>query len=69
MAANIDSLNAAIIHLANSYKIVYIDIHAALSTTTGVYVSKYTSDGLHFSDLGAQTVATTIYGRIHRLGY
>jgi lysophospholipase L1-like esterase len=69
MAADINSLNAAIIHLANSYKIVYIDIHAVLSTTTGVYISKYTSDGLHFSDLGAQLVATTIYARIHRLGY
>ncbi|HEX7491055.1 MAG TPA: GDSL-type esterase/lipase family protein [Candidatus Limnocylindrales bacterium] len=69
MAAEIDSMNAAIIHLANSYKIVYIDIHAVLSTTTGVYISKYTSDGLHFSDLGAQAVATAVYSRIHRLGY
>jgi acyl-CoA thioesterase-1 len=69
MAANINSLNAAIIHLANSYRIVCIDIHAVLSTSTGVYISKYTVDGVHFSDLGAQVVATTVYSRIHRLGY
>jgi lysophospholipase L1-like esterase len=69
MAADINSLNAAIIHLANSYSIVCIDIHAVLSTTTGVYISKYTVDGLHFSDAGAQAVATAVYSRIHRLGY
>jgi lysophospholipase L1-like esterase len=69
LAADINSMNAAIIHLANSYKIVYIDIHKVLSTTTGVYISKYTSDGLHFSDLGAQAVAQAVYSRIHRLGY
>jgi lysophospholipase L1-like esterase len=69
MAASINSLNAQIVHIANTYKIVCIDIHKALATTTGVYISKYTSDGLHFSDLGAQKVAATVYARIHRLGY
>jgi lysophospholipase L1-like esterase len=69
MAADIDSMNAAIVHLANSYAIVCIDIHAVLSTSTGVYIPKYTSDGLHFNDLGALVVASAIYSRIHRLGY
>jgi lysophospholipase L1-like esterase len=69
MAGKIDSLNAAIVHLANDYRIVVIDIHAALSTASGVYVPKYTVDGLHFSAAGAQVVANTVYARIHRLGY
>ena len=69
MAAKIDSLNAAIVHLGNIYKLVVIDIHTPLSTSTGVYVPKYTSDGLHFSALGAQVVANTIYARIHRYGF
>jgi lysophospholipase L1-like esterase len=68
MAARIDSLNAAIINLANSQKVVYVDIHAPLTNGNGVYYPKYTSDGLHFSDLGAQTVANTIRARIKRLG-
>jgi acyl-CoA thioesterase I len=65
----ITSLNVAITHLANGYKIVVINIHAILSTSTGVYQAKFTSDGLHFSSLGAQTVANYVYSRIHRLGY
>jgi lysophospholipase L1-like esterase len=69
MADQINSWNAAILHLANSYSIVMIDIHAVLSTSTGVYISKYTVDGLHFSAAGAQLVANTIYARIHRSGY
>jgi len=69
MASKIDSLNAAIIHLANIYRIVVIDIHATLSTSSGVFVPAYTVDGLHFSAAGAQVVANTIYARIHRLGY
>jgi lysophospholipase L1-like esterase len=69
MADKIDTLNAAIVHLANIYQIVVIDIHAALSTTSGVFVPAYTVDGLHFSAAGAQRVADTIYARIHRLGY
>jgi lysophospholipase L1-like esterase len=68
MAARINSLNAAIINLANSQKVVYVDIHAPLTNGNGVYYPKYTSDGLHFSDLGAQTVANTIRARIKRLG-
>ncbi len=69
MVAKIDSLNAAIVHLGNIYKLVVIDIHTPLSTSKGVYVPKYTSDGLHFSALGAQVVANTIYARIHRYGF
>ena len=69
MASKIDDLNAAIVHLANNYRIVVIDIHAALSTSSGVFVPKYTVDGLHFSAAGAQVVANTVYARIHRLGY
>jgi lysophospholipase L1-like esterase len=69
MAARIDSLNAAITHLGNIYRIVVINIHDPLSTSAGAYVPKYTSDGLHFSNLGAQVVANTINRRIHRLGY
>jgi lysophospholipase L1-like esterase len=69
MADKIDTLNAAIVHLANIYQIVVIDIHAALSTTSGIFVPAYTVDGLHFSAAGAQRVADTIYARIHRLGY
>jgi lysophospholipase L1-like esterase len=65
----IDSLNAAIVHLANGYAIVVIDIHSVLSDSKGQYQSKYTSDGLHFNALGSQTVANTVYSRIHRLGY
>ncbi|MGA3031155.1 MAG: GDSL-type esterase/lipase family protein [Candidatus Limnocylindrales bacterium] len=69
MAAKIDSLNAAIVQLGNRYKLVVIDINTPLSTSTGVYVPKYTSDGLHFSELGAQVVANAIYNRIHRYGF
>jgi len=69
MAAPIDSLNAAITHLANIYTIVAIDIHAPLSQDNGTFQPRYTSDGLHFTDLGAQTVANAIFSRIHRLGY
>jgi lysophospholipase L1-like esterase len=69
MADQINSWNAAILHLANSYTIVMIDIRAVLSTSTGVYNPKYTVDGLHFNAAGAQLVANTIYARIHRSGY
>lgn len=69
MAQKIDSLNAAIVHLGNIYKLVVIDIHTPLSTSTGVYVRRYTSDGIHFTALGAQIVANTIYSRIHRYGF
>jgi lysophospholipase L1-like esterase len=67
--AAIDSLNAAITHLGNIYTLVVIDIHTPLSGSNGLYQARYTSDGLHFSALGAQVVANTIYTRIHRLGY
>ena len=65
----INSLNVAIQHLANTYQIVLIDIHAPLSGPDGLIQSRYTVDGLHFNNLGAQLVANTIYNRIHRLGY
>ena len=67
--ARIDSLNAAIQHLANVYQIILIDIHTPLSGSDGLIQSRYTVDGLHFNNLGAQLVANTIYNRIHRLGY
>jgi lysophospholipase L1-like esterase len=69
MTAPIDSLNAAIQHLANVYKLYMIDIHTPLSGSNGLIQSKYTVDGLHFNGAGAQLVAVTIYNRIHRLGY
>ena len=69
MSKQIDSLNAAIVRLANAYTVVVVDIHSPLSTSTGVFVRKYTSDGLHFSALGAATVASAVYSRVHRLGY
>jgi lysophospholipase L1-like esterase len=69
MADEIDSLNAAITHLGNSYRLVVIDIHSPLSTSIGTYVPRYTVDGLHFSAAGAQVVANTIYNRIHRYGF
>ncbi len=68
MAPKIDSLNAAIVHLANAYKVVVVDIHTPLSSASGTYQARYTSDGLHLSSLGAQVVANTIYSRVRRLG-
>ena len=69
MAPYIDSLNAAIVRLGNANSVVVIDIHSPLSTSTGVYVRKFTSDGLHFSVLGSATVATTVHSRVSRFGY
>lgn len=69
MRASIDTLNASLQHLANTYRIYLIDIHTPLSGSNGLILSKYTVDGLHFNDAGAQLVANTIYNRIHRLGY
>ena len=69
MAASINTYNASLQSLANAYRLVLINIHDTLSTSTGVYQSKYTSDGIHFTVLGAQTVANLVYNRLHRLGY
>jgi len=70
MRDSIDTLNAYLQHLANTYKIYLIDIHTPLtSSSNGLILAKYTVDGLHFNDAGAQVVANTIYNRIHRLGY
>ena len=69
MARSIDSLNAAIVRLGNANSVVVIDIHTPLSTSDGVYVRKFTSDGLHFSVLGSATVATTVHSRVSRFGY
>jgi lysophospholipase L1-like esterase len=68
MASKIDSLNAAIVHLANSYKVVVIDIHTPLSNTNGTIQSRYTVDGLHFSAAGVSVVVNAIYNRVRRLG-
>jgi lysophospholipase L1-like esterase len=69
MAPYIDSLNNAIVRLGNANSVVVIDIHTPLSTSDGVYVRKFTSDGLHFSVLGSATVATTVHSRVSRFGY
>jgi lysophospholipase L1-like esterase len=69
MAPYIDSLNAAIVRLGNANSVVVIDIHSPLSTSDGVYIRKFTSDGLHFSVLGSATVATTVHFRVSRYGY
>ncbi len=68
MAPKIDSFNASLISLCNSQRVVYVDIHNPLSTSSGVYQSKYTSDGLHFNSLGAQAVANLVHARIKGLG-
>ncbi len=68
MAPKIDSLNAAIVHLANAYKVVVIDIHTPLSTSSGTIQSRYTVDGLHFSTAGVSVVVNAIYNRVRRLG-
>jgi len=64
MADAINSLNSQIVRLANSYALIVADVHGPLSTPDGLYISKYTSDGLHFSTLGTQTVANTIFLRV-----
>jgi lysophospholipase L1-like esterase len=69
MASQIDQVNAAISHLANSTGVVMIDIHTPLSTAAGIYASQYTSDGLHFSVLGSAVVASTVHSRVSRYGY
>lgn len=68
-AGQINSLNSQIVHLANSYVLAVVDVHAALSTSDGVYVDKYTVDGVHFSALGAQVVANTVQARVKRYGW
>jgi lysophospholipase L1-like esterase len=69
MSPYIDSLNAAIVRLGNANSVVVIDIHSPLSTSDGVYVRKFTSDGLHFSVLGSATVATAVHSRVSVYGY
>jgi lysophospholipase L1-like esterase len=63
MVTAIDSLNSQIVQLAKSYALILADVHKPLSTADGLYISKYTSDGLHFSTLGTATVAQTIFLR------
>lgn len=70
MAKRINTLNAAIIHLANSYRITYVDVHATLSTKSGVYIAGYgLADNVHLTATGAQVLSNTVYYRIRRLGY
>jgi lysophospholipase L1-like esterase len=69
MNSKIDFLNDQIKYIANINKVLYIDIHTPLSSSTGVIQSKYTSDGLHLSSLGVSVVATTIYARIKGRGF
>jgi lysophospholipase L1-like esterase len=68
MVPKIKSLNAAILKLGNSQRVNVIDIYGVLANGDGVFQPRYTSDGLHFSDLGCQTAANTIRTRIRRLG-
>ena len=68
-AGRINALNGAILYLASSLKVRAIDIHRPLTSSAGTYIAQYTSDGLHFSSLGAQVVANTIYARIKPVGY
>jgi acyl-CoA thioesterase-1 len=68
MTAKIDSLNAQIVHLANSYRFTVVDINTPLRTSSGTMASKYTSDGLHLSAAGSQLVATTIWNKLRRIG-
>jgi lysophospholipase L1-like esterase len=69
MAPKIDSLNTAIVNLARGQRVTYVNIHGPLTNANGVYYAKYTSDGLHFTDLGAQVVANTIRARVRLLGF
>jgi lysophospholipase L1-like esterase len=64
MVDAINSLNSQIVNLANSYALIVVDVHGPLSTSDGLYIPKYTSDGLHFSTLGTQTVANTVFLRV-----
>jgi lysophospholipase L1-like esterase len=65
----IDYLNDQIFQMAYSLKVITIDTHAPLSTSTGVLASKFTTDGVHFTALGAQTLANSVYNRIKGYGY
>jgi lysophospholipase L1-like esterase len=67
-ATSFDALNGAIVNLANSLSVVWIDVHNPLSNG-GVFQDRYTSDGVHFTALGAQTVASLVYARIKGSGY
>ncbi len=70
MARRIGILNAAIIHLANSYRVTYVDVHAALATKSGVFISGYgLADNVHLTARGAQALSNSVYYRIRRLGY
>jgi lysophospholipase L1-like esterase len=68
MAPKIRSLNAAILKLANSQKIHVVDLYSALANSNGTFDPKYTSDGLHFSDLGCQAAANQIRAQLRKLG-
>jgi lysophospholipase L1-like esterase len=70
MAGKINALNNAIIHLANSYKVVYVDVHAALVGSNGTYKAGYgLPDLVHLTNLGSQVLANTVYYRVRRVGY
>jgi lysophospholipase L1-like esterase len=69
MVARIDSLNAAIMRLAISQKISVANIHDVLSNSKGLLQPRYTVDGLHFSNLGAQVAANAVWARVKRLGF
>jgi lysophospholipase L1-like esterase len=68
MAPRIKSLNAAILVLANAQKIHVVDLYSALVDSSGTYRPEYTSDGLHFSELGCQAAANQIRAQLRKLG-
>lgn len=71
----ISALNTQISNLGNSNSLTVVDIYTPLTVSAPTYKggvncnhSYYQSDGLHFTDAGAQTVADTIYSAISPLG-
>ena len=68
-ARTINSVNSAIVGLARSERAWSIDIHKVLSTARGTFQAKYTADGIHFSVLGARTVAATIDDGLRDQGF
>jgi lysophospholipase L1-like esterase len=68
MASKIKSLNKAILVLANAQKIHVVDMYRALANSSGTIRPEYTSDGLHFSDLGCQAAANQIRAQLRKLG-
>jgi lysophospholipase L1-like esterase len=67
--STVKSLNAAIIRLANSEKIYYVDSYSSLATSGGVIKSAYSWDGLHLTYEGASRVGALAWQRVRRQGF